>query len=272
MESCHSSPAVMDPSLPHPVGPHVSQSHDQAPTSQPRNICICSICKAIPFRNLPSEDEPGYPHQPSLQALRASAKGCHLCRLILFAVDENKDLINNDHRGIPCNNGAWKQFDPGRTVAPGRTRFEVTVLGAYLPGSNKISGRWPGAVDPPSTGPDKPGYPFRDDTAVRPWLFGSWWRYDDSGPADLLVGLGVRVGQTGLLGDGEGNKTFVQTDQGKVEDHVTFRGTHLRLRVRDGWPGPIVNEECTHRTCRLAHGGLDSRQAASDGLGVSYRV
>lgn len=48
----------------------------------------CSSCKEIPFHNLPSEDEPAFPHQPSLAALESSAKTCHFCKLTLLAAGE----------------------------------------------------------------------------------------------------------------------------------------------------------------------------------------
>jgi hypothetical protein len=71
---------------------------------------LCDICKAIPYDRLPSEENPGYPHQPSLDALTASATKCQLCKFILEAVDDLKKLIEDEKNGKPRN--GWILFDP----------------------------------------------------------------------------------------------------------------------------------------------------------------
>ena len=43
---------------------------------------LCSYCSAIPFRDLPAENENAMPHQPDLNYLELSATTCRLCSLI----------------------------------------------------------------------------------------------------------------------------------------------------------------------------------------------
>jgi len=58
----------------------------------------CKICKDIPFHNLPSEDEPALPHQPTLAALESSADTCYFCKLILLIAGE-LTFIKNERDG-----------------------------------------------------------------------------------------------------------------------------------------------------------------------------
>jgi hypothetical protein len=64
-------------------------------------MVLRDLCTTIPFEQLPSEEDPGYPHQPSLDAFVASATKCYLCRLILDAVNESRDEIDNEQKEKP---------------------------------------------------------------------------------------------------------------------------------------------------------------------------
>ena len=61
---------------------------------------ICELCKAIQFAKLPFEDELGMPHQPSLKALKDSAKSCALCELILEAALGVRENVDNVYRKV----------------------------------------------------------------------------------------------------------------------------------------------------------------------------
>jgi hypothetical protein len=75
-----------------------------------------------------------------------------------------------------------------------------------------------------------PGFPFKDDTCVRPWLYGNWWALDSNPEVgSQLIGMGVRLG-TG---------PEIEAAEGNTEDKVVYRGSQLRLRTDDGmcrWP------------------------------------
>ena len=69
---------------------------------------LCEICRTIPFDTLPSEEEPGVPHQPTLAALEASAASCVLCDLIFEAAGEVGQLIKG------ANPGGFVEYSPGK--------------------------------------------------------------------------------------------------------------------------------------------------------------
>ena len=196
-------------------------------TVQPSSIC--AVCRAIPFALLPAEDEPGYPHHRSVAALRQSAKDCMLCLLVLAGVVGHRKDINEELNGRSGRGGWIACF--GNKLPDGRKRMEQTLGGAFEPGSTVWAGPGPGG-EAESSAPAKT-FPFESDEDVQPWLYGSWWTHGAPAPADLLVGLGVRVGRTGAIEDGEGNKKTESSD-GTTRDDVTFRGTHLRIRTRMG--------------------------------------
>jgi hypothetical protein len=147
--------------------------------------------------------------------------------MILLGVNLHRDAIRGD--GLDMDTGNWVEFH-ANDFGGGKVRNEDTLLGAYCPGSNLISNNV-SERPPHQTSRD---HLFEDDATTRPWLYGGWWRYGEEGPADLLIGLGVRVGRTARIEDGEGNTRSMRTEDGKLHDRVTFRGTHLRLRTKGG--------------------------------------
>lgn len=67
--------------------------------------------------------------------------------------------------------------------------------------------------------------------ALRPWVFGNWWKIEDSTNDHYsnysfpqLIGIGVRVSNSPRIHDAEGNS----------EEKVTYRGSGSRIRIYDG--------------------------------------
>lgn len=175
----------------------------------------CKICKEIPFHNLPSEDEPALPHQPSLAALESSAERCYLCKLILLAAGELIFILKNERAGNNnANPGGWMEYTSSKSPSGHLVTYK-SHQGWNLAGGSLASGtdyRGPVFMSPRQL--------FPDDGNIRPWLFGSWWTLPTN-PLPQLVGLGVRLGATPLLEEAEGN-----TNEG-----VNLRGTNLRIRT-----------------------------------------
>jgi hypothetical protein len=173
---------------------------------------VCDFCKAIPFHELPSENEPGFPHQPSFRALKTSANNCSLCSLILMAANDCRKRINSN------DSGEWREFF-SKKLPSGKSVSEVTIMGAYAPGLGMRSGR-PGVAPTPK----EPPFPFKDDASVRPWLYGNWWALDaNPNVGSQLIGMGVRLG-TG---------PEPEAAEGNTKDQVLYRGSQLRLRTDD---------------------------------------
>jgi hypothetical protein len=217
------------------------------------NLTLCTFCKNISYSKLPSEDEAALPHQPSLQALSASARQCQLCKLILDIVNELRKTFEDEKAGggshgfIVFNptdkeTGVATQVFLGAT-APSRTRKPS--------GTSKPEGKRPS--NSPTNGKDTQStlskifhkQSGRQDAAprrlsalfhrksetsdvLRPWIFGNWWILNEEKvgavPQYQLIGIGVRIAKTPYIGDAEGNdKTTVK-----------HRGSQLRIRAMDG--------------------------------------
>lgn len=194
---------------------------------------LCEFCKVIPFQDLPSEDEEGFPHQPSLEALKASAAVCALCYLILDAVFSLRKRIEDEgNAGTVAE--VQDYYGRPREMPSGRTVMEIVSLGAYYPGSHAM------VTSRPAAGGGKPvsvqsGYAFADDTSIRPWLFGNWWKADDSGSQLQLIGLGIRLAATPNMEDAEGNCFELRCDSNTVlPPSIVYRGSYLRIRTDDG--------------------------------------
>jgi hypothetical protein len=187
---------------------------------------ICKFCEAIPFANLPSEDEPGFPHQPSVQALKTSAARCALCSLLLDAVLEVRKSIDVKYKG--GSRGGFTEYSPEGQLPDGRQVMGHFQLGDYYIGSDTIGGA------PKEPDLDRPSYPFGDDTSIRPWLFGNWWKLRDSSATLQLIGLGVRLSRTPNIEDAEGNGKEIHYDNGNIRVDLYYHGTLLRIRTEDG--------------------------------------
>src|SRR5579871_2278681 len=95
---------------------------------------LCTICRNIPYSKLPSEDEPGHPHQPSLQALADSARKCQLCSFIQDAVNELKKTLEDEKKNNPPR---WSiQYSPSDEETGVATRL---YLGPAIPTDSGMS-------------------------------------------------------------------------------------------------------------------------------------
>lgn len=189
---------------------------------------LCMICRNINFQTLPSEVEPGTPHQPSLAALKVSARTCTLCAMILQAAMTIRDDVNAEFNGQPKS--AWIGYNPTIDKPDGKKLQIRMIQGRYSPGTHMGTGPRPG--EPEQERNFVKQFPFESDDVLKPWLFGSWWELaKDQGPTQL-IGLGVRLGRLPDVEYGEGNKVNKQTESGTVMDSITLRGTFLRFRTR----------------------------------------
>jgi len=210
---------------------------DNAAENNITPFSTCAQCQAIPFATLPCEDEPGYPHYPSLQALKESAKICMLCRLILAGVHQTRDEIDREHKGKETA-GCWVSFKSTKLNdqmdGSHKSRMECTKQGAFCAGSNQQVSQHSGQEVALFAEPEPYAFPFEEDSLAKPYIYGNWWSYSKGGLLELLIGLGVRIGKSPLIEDGEGNIRDGFAPDGTLEDVVHHRGTHLRLRKRKG--------------------------------------
>jgi hypothetical protein len=200
---------------------------------------LCAICREIPFSRLPSETESAYPHQPSLEALDASATQCQLCRFIQDAVGDLRKSFEDERAKKPVQRFTM-YMAPEREGGYATELFFGPQLPAELGGlkgrkaliENGTAGKGDGRVSKllGAVGGKKDRAGQRGDV-LRPWIFGSWWAVEGGGPnggqmqAPLkLIGIGVRIAKTPDIVDAEGN-------EGK---HVRLRGSQFRVRTLDG--------------------------------------
>ena len=107
---------------------------------------------------------------------------------------------------------------------PGKP-FLTRHLGHYMNGSTRATGGV--GIDQPEDGPD---YTFVNDESMKPYLYGNWYRsfaaaVEDQEDGELkLIGLGVGLGTSPTIENGEGNSS--------EESHC--RGTALRVRAMEG--------------------------------------
>lgn len=189
---------------------------------------ICEICKGIPIDKLPSEEEPGFPHQPDLDSLEESALHCSLCRVIYLAASELTAIINNERTGKRANAGGQVECSTARSKpgesAPAKFLY-ITNFGYHSNDDDGIYGGGP----PEYTGPVylNPRELFPANDNIRPWLFGSWWTTGKNKSPSQLIGLGVRLGSGPKLEEAVGNT-------GTQSGGLHLRGTSFRFRVEFG--------------------------------------
>jgi hypothetical protein len=196
---------------------------------------LCTICEKIPYSKLPSEDEAAYPHQPSLEALSASARQCQLCKLILGIVDELRKSFEDEKSGRGA--GRFIDYHPTNKA----TGIATQVFMGATPNSRTCN--LSSSSEQEEKGPASSATNRKDTQStlskithretesygvVRPWIFGNWWiLHEEKGvavPQYQLIGIGVRIGKTPYIEDAEGNdKTTVK-----------HRGSQLRMRAVDG--------------------------------------
>ena len=187
----------------------------------------CEICKAIPFADLPSEEEPAIRHQPSLQALKDSAASCTLCDLILQAALDIRTVVERNHSGRGL--GGFIRYS-GRpcNLSSGEQGMGQTIIGNFAAGH--FASEMPGEEEATNT----PGFQFGDDSSVSPWLYGNWWKRDPSDSSLQLMGLGVRLAATSNIEDAEGNDTMFRPPDGRTLRNIIWHGSYLRVITEDG--------------------------------------
>lgn len=178
---------------------------------------VCSVCRNIPFESLPSEDEPAIPHYESLEALTESAKKCYLCSLILGMAGQLCQIQQNIKEGKHRDNpGGWISITAGDMLPSGKPVMCSSVEGNISVGGGLMAG--PGGYKGPIY--FSPCKMFPRGSKVRPWLFGNWWNLDGRSEPQL-VGMGVRLGETGIVTQAVGN----------AEDRIEYGGSNIRIRT-----------------------------------------
>jgi hypothetical protein len=196
------------------------------------SIRLCDYCESIPWTDLPSEIDPGVPHQPSLQALKISSGSCSLCSLILQAAFQVRERVDGKHRARSF--GGWTSFS-GHDLSDGRTLQVTASSGVYGRGSDGSTGIYEPKDE---TWRTRPAYEFLNDTEARAWLYGGWWYSEPHKEKLQLLGLGVRIGKSADLASGEGNGKSKTSKRADGTDHeiveCALHGTQLRLSTDHG--------------------------------------
>jgi hypothetical protein len=174
----------------------------------------CAYCTQICFHNLPYEDEPGVSHHPSFASLKVSARTCILCWLIYQGICRTRAELRGQSESV------WTLYD-------GKSSTKV-IFGRYAPGSAYLSSGMSGRSQPMNA-------VFLSDDKLKPWLYGNWYLSDEN--EKLLIGMGVRLGESPELVAAEGNS----------EGKITLRGSQLRLRTA---------ESKYHSSCERLNGAL----------------
>lgn len=112
------------------------------------------------------------------------------------------------------NPGGWNSAMAGEMLPSGNRIMYFSTEGNWSVGGMMAGSGYKGPIylDPCKM--------FPGESKVRPWVFGNWWRLEDSSELKL-VGLGVRLGETGVLNEAAGN----------TEESIHFWGTNLRIRT-----------------------------------------
>jgi len=174
---------------------------------------LCSYCSAIPFRDLPAENENAVPHQPDLDYLELSATTCRLCSLISEVVCELLEEVKQPGKSTQAHFDYWKSDQEGVMIhvdqGARRPYFQPELEDTEIP---------PGGFLFPNGPKDK-----EQHGPLRPWLYGNWWNVpsDEPKPSLKLLGMGVRIARGPSPFDAEGQ------DVGTVY----LRGSALRLQT-----------------------------------------
>jgi hypothetical protein len=221
-----------------------------------RQLRLCETCKATNFSILPSENEPGFPHKLSLEALKESASMCDLCGLIQQAVDELLEDIEIERRSrghpwagtqrrimvqdMTYSRATWVSFEKGQAGPVRRTQF-----GTLVPeGIGKLESR---------DEPDPIFVESGDNGVLRPWLYGNWWMLErpreGTDAVYQLIGIGVRVGKTPNIAGAEGNS----------KEMIFYRGSQLRVHTNDGKSSKSNDSNFPNIHFRLSFLVLDSK-------------
>lgn len=120
--------------------------------------------------------------------------------------------------------GNWILYAPSVELPSGIQCMFQVEQGSYLGNMKVGSGpdyRGPMYLNPLAMFPQD-----RDlsEPALRPWLFGNWWRSNEVENPLQLIGVGVRLSRAANIEAAEGN----------TSDLVKLRGSLIRVRSDDG--------------------------------------
>lgn len=99
-------------------------------------------------------------------------------------------------------------------------------MGKFMPGTNGTYYRVQNESDIDLR---KPGWKFQDDSVVKIWLYGNWWAERPRMVPSQLMGLGVRLGNSPNIEDGEGNNL---NNEGGYRN-IRFHGSQIRMKTDD---------------------------------------
>jgi hypothetical protein len=194
----------------------------------------CDICSTTPLNALPFEEEEGYPHHPTLDALEESAKTCLMCALLYWAagcsiVDyggmvafHSVTLPSGVRQSTRSLESIYSRFGT-RALENGAVMFDLSgpVADPRPPIQADLKRTFPSGVVT-KNGETKP---------IRPYLFVNWYKSGFVGREGLLmVGLGIRLGTSGKIED----------SVDRERDTVNIRGSYLRFRTDKGLVIPLV--------------------------------
>ncbi|MBE3042620.1 hypothetical protein IMZ48_08595 [Candidatus Bathyarchaeota archaeon] len=209
--------------------------------SQQWNTGICQACKAIPFLDLPSEEQPALAHHSSLEALSASGATCSLCVMIHDALRSTSNTYADEE--LPPLHAALS-WPPGATGVDrqyhGKFGVQFRISEAAGVKVSHMALRSPqlhsfaetgrmdmgGRAAPPLLPENYRKFDSaKDPGKVRPWLYGNWWTLPQvPGCPPQLIGLGVRASRLPAVAATEGGSLAC----------VTYRGTDIRVLADPG--------------------------------------
>lgn len=184
-------------------------------------------------RDIPWEDEPAIPHQPNLLVLEESSQSCALCYQVWVAA--GRSLANRG--GMVTFMSKKKIGDRDITIQAAASNFALGGMFRAMANGAMVSNTADDIV------PDlselqwvHPRSVAQDPEKVGSYLFGNWYQSPYEGDDSLkLIGLGVRLGTSPLIGDALGNKP----------EEWFLAGTYLRFRTTHGgflfWPRNVGN-------------------------------
>jgi hypothetical protein len=199
-------------------------------SSHPAPDQLCDVCRNLgllsPGKEVPCEDEPALPHQPSLNALWESAQSCALCYQIWVAAGFS---LSNRGGLVKCT-----------SCEIGGRRVGLDIRLGYI--GTRISSNFmimrDGTVATVFGRDIEPNFselqwvnPFqlvKEPEKIGSYLFGNIYKSPCVGREDTfcLIGLGVRLGASPRIEDAVGNKP----------SQWNLPGTYLRFRTNYGEP------------------------------------
>lgn len=203
---------------------------------------ICDTCTAIPFDELPHEEDEAYPHKQGLSDLEESSKVCKLCKLILSAIKyaqgdfdlESYDIADtirpkmNDYdtaHSKDLSPAASKKFGVHQAILrlPG-TEISHIILRSRSVHTGQETELGPGGPRDLSAAITR--MDMQKDPLNRVWLYGNWWTllgFNQCTPQ--LIGFGARLTR---------NPSLRISDVNGERRSILFRGSDIRVFTEYG--------------------------------------